>query len=143
MRTTTWDRHLDEEALESHVMGKARGAKRARIEEHLLVCSACQDRLAELDEFVGAIRDAVGEVLDKVGWTHATADGPVRLQAAKSRHGQWAARFEGRELEGGRTFDSLREACAFLHRSLRRCTPSTAARPECRTDQPLRGAAEA
>ena len=143
MRTTTWDRHPDEEALESHVMGKARGAKRARIEEHLLVCSACQDRLAELDEFVGAIRDAVGEVLDKVGWTHATADGPVRLQAAKSRPGQWVARFEGRELEGGRTFDSLREACGFLHRSFAEMYPEHRCTAQCRSDQPLRGAAEA
>jgi anti-sigma factor RsiW len=141
VRSTTWDRHPDEEALESYVMGKTRGAKRARIEEHLLVCEECQDRVAELEAFVGAIRDAVGEVLNQVGWTHATSDGLIRLQATRSRGRQWVARFEGRELEGGRTFDSLREACAFLQRSFAEMYPEHRCTARCRSERPARGAA--
>jgi anti-sigma factor RsiW len=140
---TPWDTHPDEEALESHVMGKARGAKRARIEAHLLVCADCQERLAELDAFVGAVREAFGALGDSVGWTHATSDGPVQLQATRSRSRQWIARFQGRELEGGRTFTSLREAWDFLCRSFAEMYPEHRCTPRCRAERPLRGAAEA
>lgn len=140
---TPWDTHPDDEALESHVMGKARGAKLARIEEHLLVCAECQDRLAELDAFVGAIREAFGAVNDSVGWTHATTDGPVQLHATRSRSREWVARFEGTELEGGRTFSSLREAWEFLRRSFVEMYPEHRCSPRCRANRALRGAAEA
>jgi hypothetical protein len=142
VRTTTWDIHPDEEALESHVMGKARGAKLARIEEHLLVCAGCRERLAELDEFVGAIREACGALDDAVGWTHATSDGPVHLQATRSRNRQWNARFEGRKLEGGSAFTSLREAWDFLRRSFAEMYPEHRCTARCCAERPLRGTAE-
>ena len=31
----------------------------AVIEEHLLICEVCQDRLQELDEYVAAMREAL------------------------------------------------------------------------------------
>jgi hypothetical protein len=127
--------HPDEEALESHALGKARGAKLARIEEHLLVCADCQKRLAELDEFVGAIREAAGGILEAVRWTHSTTEGAVQLQATKSRSRKWIARIQGREVEGGHTFQSLLEACTFLHRSFAELYPEHRCTPHCRHEE--------
>ena len=127
--------HPDEEALESHALGKARGAKLARIEEHLLVCADCQKRLAELDEFVGALREAAGGILEAVSWTHLTTEGAVQLYATKTRSRQWIARIQGSDVEGGRTFQSLLEACTFLHRSFAELYPEHRCTPHCRHEE--------
>jgi len=127
--------HPDEEALESHALGKARGAKLARIEEHLLVCAGCQKRLAELDEFVGALREAAGGILEAASWTHLTSEGTVLLQATKSRSRAWIARIQGRDVEGGRSFPSLLEACTFLHRSFAELFPEHRCTSHCRHEQ--------
>jgi hypothetical protein len=127
--------HPDEDALESHALGKVRGAKLARIEEHLLVCVDCQKRLAELDEFVGALREAAGGVLEAVSWTHLTTEGTVQLHASKSRSRQWVARIQGRDVEGGRAFPSLLEACTFLHRSFAELYPEHRCTRHCRHEE--------
>ena len=127
--------HPDEDALESHALGKARGAKLARIEEHLLVCVDCQKRLAELDEFVGALREAAGGMLEAVSWTHLTTEGTVQLHASKSRSRQWVARIQGRDVEGGRAFPSLLEACTFLHRSFAELYPEHRCTRHCHHEE--------
>jgi hypothetical protein len=126
-----WDRHPDDEALESHVLGQARGAKLARIEEHLLVCAECQERLADLEVFTGAMREAAGQVLTTLGYLHATDEGPVRLRATRTASGQWVARIEGQELETERSFDSLREAYESLQQSFAEMFPEHSCTPLC------------
>lgn len=49
----------EEEAIEEYALGKMSASRLAAFEEHLLICHRCQDRLAEVDAFVGALR-AVG-----------------------------------------------------------------------------------
>lgn len=125
-------RHPDEEILESYAMGTAAGAKLAPIEEHLLVCADCQDRLADLDEFLAAMREAAAGLLDSLSHTHATSDGPVHLVATRLPHQQWLARFHGRELEGQSTFASLQQATDFLHRSFSEMYPEHRCTSSCR-----------
>lgn len=48
--------HADEELLERYSMGTLPEPDLARFEEHLLVCSHCQDRLNEMDGFLAAFR---------------------------------------------------------------------------------------
>ena len=64
--------HLTEEQIEQYVMGKLRGEECDQVEEHLLICSTCQDVLEERDSFVNHIRVAGQRLLDKPqdsGWT--------------------------------------------------------------------------
>lgn len=49
---------LSEEALELYALGRLPEEEVAPLEEHLLVCAACQDRLAETDAYVRAMRQA-------------------------------------------------------------------------------------
>ncbi|HUA20643.1 MAG TPA: hypothetical protein VMB25_17970 [Bryobacteraceae bacterium] len=51
-------RHLSEEFLEEWVFHRLPGSVCASLEEHLLVCPTCQDRLAEIDEFVFVLKAA-------------------------------------------------------------------------------------
>jgi len=50
--------HVDEEVLERYSMGRLPEEVAAPVEEHLLVCETCQDRLEEVDAFVAAARAA-------------------------------------------------------------------------------------
>ena len=49
--------HIDDEALERYSLGML--AEADAVEEHLLVCTGCQDRLAAADEYIQAMRQAL------------------------------------------------------------------------------------
>jgi anti-sigma factor RsiW len=59
------DGHYPEEIWESYAMGVLSEEQSAPLEEHLLVCPACQDLLAELDEYLEAMRAAARRCLSK------------------------------------------------------------------------------
>jgi uncharacterized CHY-type Zn-finger protein len=50
--------HTDEETLERYSMGRLSEYRSARLEEHLLICQACRDRLTALDTYRYAMRAA-------------------------------------------------------------------------------------
>ncbi len=50
--------HVSEEILELYALGRLPEEQLGPIEEHLLVCPTCQDRLAETDAYVEAARRA-------------------------------------------------------------------------------------
>ena len=54
--------HQSEDALELYAMGTLPDSETGPLEEHLLVCHECQDRLREMDEFLAAIRAAAGKL---------------------------------------------------------------------------------
>jgi anti-sigma factor RsiW len=51
--------HISEEVLEEYALGRLPEADAAPVEEHLLVCAFCQERLQLTDEFIAALREAV------------------------------------------------------------------------------------
>ena len=54
--------HAGDEKLELYSMGRLEGAQLEAIEEHLLVCASCQDRLADTDIYVRAARAATAKL---------------------------------------------------------------------------------
>lgn len=56
------EKHPPEEQLEEYSRGTLSAEEAERLEEHLLVCARCQDRLSELDAFVDATRQAAVKV---------------------------------------------------------------------------------
>ena len=48
--------HISEEALDSYALGSVSERELAPVEEHLLFCPACQERLADTDTFIAALR---------------------------------------------------------------------------------------
>jgi len=60
----TGDRHPSDDEVERYSMNRLAGPELAEFEEHLLICEACQKRLAEEDRFRQAMRDA-GKALEQ------------------------------------------------------------------------------
>ena len=60
----TQDAHIDEETLELYVLGMRNNKDPDSIEEHLLTCHSCQDRLKDADDYIRTVRAACAEV----GW---------------------------------------------------------------------------
>lgn len=54
--------HIDDEKLELYALGRMSEADAAAVEEHLLVCRVCQDRLTETDEYTSVMREALSEL---------------------------------------------------------------------------------
>lgn len=52
------DRHADDEHLEQYSMGSLSLGESEELEEHLLVCYSCQDRLKDMDNWTEAMRTA-------------------------------------------------------------------------------------
>ena len=50
--------HMEAEDIERYSMGETPDEAAAKFEEHLLVCEACRNRVAESDRLVGAMRSA-------------------------------------------------------------------------------------
>lgn len=59
--------HISEDDLERYALGCLPEAQEAPLEEHLLVCEECRDRLARWDEYVGAMRAACRETTSVTG----------------------------------------------------------------------------
>jgi predicted anti-sigma-YlaC factor YlaD len=55
------DSHLAEDDLERYSMGELAGEECARLEEHLLLCETCRQRVREQDLFVRSMKHAAEE----------------------------------------------------------------------------------
>jgi anti-sigma factor RsiW len=127
----TSDGHFDEEPLEQYALGKSTGADLAAVEEHLLVCQRCRDRLAELERFISAFRGAVRGVAKRpMDYTHHTELGPARLRASR-KGGGWMALVSGRDLEYGRQFEALYDANLFLMQAFHELFPEHRCTDQC------------
>ena len=55
--------HAAEEALERFCLGSASATELEGIESHLLVCTACQDRLRETERYVRTMQQATAQAV--------------------------------------------------------------------------------
>jgi hypothetical protein len=80
--------HVDENLLERYAMQTATPEEVTVIEQHLLVCGVCCDRLALTEEFISAFRAFCGDQKRPIALTHHTSSGRTRVQAQRCRkHG--------------------------------------------------------
>jgi anti-sigma factor RsiW len=56
--------HILDDNLESYSLGRLGTAAMAPVEEHLLGCSVCRDRLARWDDYIRAMRTACRTLRD-------------------------------------------------------------------------------
>jgi hypothetical protein len=53
--------HPNDELLETYALGRLSEAEAAGLEEHLIACGACRDRLVETEDFIAAFRQGALE----------------------------------------------------------------------------------
>ncbi|HXP86719.1 MAG TPA: hypothetical protein VN841_18455 [Bryobacteraceae bacterium] len=58
----TWLRHPAEDVLDEYAFRRLGEAEAAPLEEHLLVCETCQERLHQIDDFVLVMKQAAPEL---------------------------------------------------------------------------------
>jgi hypothetical protein len=58
MATPPKETHLDDSQIESFCLGKIPAPELADLEEHLLTCESCQQRVTDGDEYVRSMRNA-------------------------------------------------------------------------------------
>jgi len=58
MATARKKTHPDDSEIEAYCLGKVPEHESAELEEHLLLCESCQQRVAEVDAYVKSMRDA-------------------------------------------------------------------------------------
>jgi anti-sigma factor RsiW len=51
-------RHVNDEQLEQYVLGDLPEEQLAELEQHLLICGPCQERLARMDAYVASMEAA-------------------------------------------------------------------------------------
>jgi anti-sigma factor ChrR (cupin superfamily) len=57
--------HPDDEELETYALGVLAEDAVPRLEQHLLICHGCQDRMAEMDAYVQGMQGAARELRAK------------------------------------------------------------------------------
>lgn len=63
--------HQTDEQLELYALGRLPEPRLAEVEEHLLVCASCQERLDDLEMYAGAMRQAIAAgpaAPSRAGW---------------------------------------------------------------------------
>jgi anti-sigma factor RsiW len=54
--------HISDDELERYAMGTLSESGCATVEEHLLACPQCQDRLESIERYVAAMRSAAAKI---------------------------------------------------------------------------------
>ncbi len=130
--------HLSEEMLEEYALGRLRGVALAWVEEHLLICADCRNRLEETEAFIQAARGAARRLREQpLDLIHYTADGPVRLWVRPTPEGDWEALFSGHQLGGVCRFPTVAEANEYLLESFREMFPEHQCTEACGAQQSL------
>jgi hypothetical protein len=78
-----FDKHPTEEQWEEYALGLLSEEQIAGMEEHLLVCPECQDRLSQVDEYIHVMREAARKLSEapppwwRLAWARLEAWRPM------------------------------------------------------------------
>jgi len=86
--------HLSEETLEEYAFNRLSEAEAEPLEEHLLVCGACQEKLGEVDDYIRLMKRAVvkrptAARTGSSGWGEKSTWGLIGAIAAMVVAGAW------------------------------------------------------
>jgi hypothetical protein len=110
------DGHQTGEDLESYSLGRLALSLLPGLEEHLLICPGCRERLQTMEPY---------------NFVHYTGDGPFYSRVTKLRTGMLFARHWGRSLEGGKEFRTREGAKAYLERTFPQVFPEHTCTARC------------
>jgi len=110
------DVHHSGQELESYSLGRLPRCLAGFLEEHLLVCRQCRERLRAIEPY---------------NFVHYTIDGPFYSRVTKLETGMLLARHWGRSVEGGKEFRTYQGAKAYLVRTFVRMFPEHTCKARC------------
>ena len=115
------EEHIGAATLEDYSLQELGPEALETAECHILICAACQKRLAGI------------EPLNTV---HYTQDGPFYSRVTRLRDGSFCAHHWGCQIDGGRRFPDLASACKYLVDSFAQMFPEHKCVEACRDTRP-------
>ena len=119
--------HIESGVLELYALGRLAEPVLGRVKEHLLTCEACRQDVDSCDRGIGTRRGS----LVPMSFVHETEDGPIYSHTTPGPGGGWVARHWGRELDGGRTCQTILDANEYLLVSFAEMFPEHECGPGC------------
>ena len=114
--------HVSDELLERYAINRTVESETAYVEEHLIVCEECRERLVSLEQYTTAVRGALRSFVTELIATHDVDGRAVYLYVRSAADG-WVARISGPGLEGGMMFRTRAEAERYCQRAFRDMFP--------------------
>jgi anti-sigma factor RsiW len=133
--------HIPDDSLELYALGRLSERELAEVEEHLLRCPECVERLDHIEGFTKAMRDALRESGSELVAEHQTAEGPIRLYVRRlldQDHERWVARIRGPQTDCGIPAFSRGEALAAVENLFREMYREHRCGPVCITNGEMR-----
>ena len=123
--------HIDDNSLELYALGRVSDFEVVSVEEHLLVCSECNDRLRSVGEFALTVREAALVIATELIATHRTSDGLVHLYVRRAGLNSWVSTIRGEALGGGVAATTRQEAVAHSVRTFQEMFPEHKCNGSC------------
>ncbi len=122
--------HPEDEDLEQYSLRSATSQATIEIEEHLLVCEHCRERLTRIERLLGDCR-ALWKAIESGprNCVHATPSGAVQLSVFLNAEGRWVASLAGQLLPG--SYTSYLEANLQADLAFARFFPDHACGADC------------
>lgn len=79
----SFDRHFADKDWEEYALGMRSEEDCTSLEEHLLICLACQDLLADADAYIQAVKAAAALLAPQDDAAKPVTDSPTRRKLSK------------------------------------------------------------
>lgn len=112
--------HISGTSLEEYSLDRLTKILHGTVEEHLLICAYCRNRLA---------------AIEPLNFVHMTEDGPIYSRVTRLMIGQVIARHWGKELDGMRICGSVALARKYLDNSFSKMFPEHSCESSCGSAQ--------
>jgi hypothetical protein len=113
-----------------YALERASADEAARIEEHLLICEACQQSLVDVESYVGLLRRGL-VATEGLLEMHSTPGGVVVVRAYREGM-SWVARISGGELDVGLPATTRAAAVRAARARFRELFPQHECKASCR-----------
>jgi hypothetical protein len=111
--------HISEDILELYALNRLPDALLPPVEEHVLICEECRQRLHTVDVFVSTLKTTLRRSEPNVVFwqLHQTDDGPVEIWIERAGERKWVSQRRGFALSGGGEFRTQAEAMQEMSQS--------------------------
>lgn len=108
--------HIDDEVLELFALNRLPDDRLPAVEEHILICEECRERLHTVDIFLSTLKTTLRRSAPNVTFwqLHQTEDGPVEIWIERAGDDCWVSQRRGFALSGGGEFSTEAEALREL-----------------------------
>jgi hypothetical protein len=121
--------HIPTDTLELYALGRLTEFELEHVEEHLLRCPECVERLNDVEGYARTIRETLRQFTSELIAEHHTEDGIIHVYVRSGSDGTWVGRVKGPQHDGGIAGSSRKEVVAAItdmfHQMFRehRCGP--------------------